>query len=87
MRLHKLPGFKSCNNKNQLISLSDISNHYKDGETVSIDSLVKKGLVVSDQPVKILANGDLNVTVKFSDVKISNRAKEIMQKKLEDSNK
>jgi large subunit ribosomal protein L15 len=71
MRLHKLSGFKSLNHGNKIITLSDISKNFKDGETVSNKSLETKGLMKKGESVKILANGELSVKVIFSDVKKS----------------
>lgn len=68
MRLHKLPGFKSKNKKNKVISLTDINQNYKDGETVSSESLLSKGMICEGEKFKILSNGKLTVNVIISDV-------------------
>ncbi|MEK9156052.1 MAG: 50S ribosomal protein L15 [Patescibacteria group bacterium] len=59
MRLPKLPGFKSHRPKKTVVSLDEISTHYKDGERVSLESLVKKGLIGPGETPKILNNGVL----------------------------
>jgi len=72
MRLAKLPGFKSIHKKAAILSLDQISSNFKDGDVVSLKTLVAKNLIrVSERKVKILNNGELSVAVTFDDVKIS----------------
>lgn len=71
MRLHKLPGFKRFTKDKKIITLSDISRNFKDGETVSNETLESKGLIRKGDSVKVLANGELTVNVIFSNVRIS----------------
>lgn len=67
MRLPKLPGFKSHHAKASVISLDVISANFKDGEVVTLASLIKKKLVVkSDKLIKVLNNGKLTVKVSLS---------------------
>ena len=75
MRLHKLPGFKSQKPKALEISLDEISNHYIDGEVVSLQSLQEKGMIKKGERVKILGNGKLRVKVSLLDVPASKNAK------------
>jgi len=77
MRLHKLPGFKSHRSKNKIITLKQISDNFSDGETVSRDSLIKKGLINQNDFYKVLSNGKLTKKVIFSDIKKSQSVKTI----------
>ena len=76
MRLPKLPGFKHQRKSNVLITLDQISKSYKDGDTVSIETLIKKLIIKKGQNAKILNNGKLTVRVKILDVMASSHAKE-----------
>jgi large subunit ribosomal protein L15 len=71
MRLHKLSGFRSFAPNNKIITLSDISKNFKDGETVSEKTLESKGLINKGETAKILASGELTVQVVLSGVKRS----------------
>ena len=61
-RLPKKRGFKALNHQDyQLISLSGL-NQFKAGSTVAAEQLKEARLIKSlDQPVKLLANGELTV--------------------------
>lgn len=80
MRLHKLPGFKTHKEKVEIISFNDINRYYKDGETLSVETLIKKGILSRDKSVKVLANGELKVQIKISGIKISKKAQDILEK-------
>lgn len=71
MRLPKLKGFKSSHKKDVIVYLSDINLSYKDGETVSKESLIEKGIIKKGQTPKVLNNGELKVNVKLDGVKTS----------------
>jgi large subunit ribosomal protein L15 len=73
MRLPKLPGFKSGHPKAMVITLDMISAAYKDGEEVSMKTLVEKKIATKlNQKIKVLNNGKLTVKVTFaSDLSIS----------------
>jgi len=44
----------------QVVNLRDLERVFADGDTVSLDELVGKGLISKlERPVKILANGEL----------------------------
>lgn len=67
MRLPKLPGFKSHRAKSEVLSLDIISANFKDGDTVSLASLIEKKLIIKGKKlVKILNNGKLTVKVSLS---------------------
>ncbi|MDO8444474.1 MAG: 50S ribosomal protein L15 [bacterium] len=84
MRLPILPGFKSHKRKADVISLDLISANFKSGETITIKSLVEKGIVGGKNPIKILNNGKLTIAVKLGeDIKVSNSVKELFEKPVE----
>lgn len=67
MRLPKLRGFKNpFRVEFQVVNLDRISELYPDGGDVSVDSLVAKGAVRKNQPVKVLGTGDISVKVNVS---------------------
>ena len=81
MRLPVLPGFKSHKPKADIITLNDISKNFKNGETVSNETLIAKNLMKKGDKVKILNDGQLTVAVKIADdVKVSVSVKEIFAK-------
>ena len=62
-RLKKLRGFKSLNPKKININLNDLERNFKDGETVSVKSLIEVGLIdkiESKKGIKILGTGKLS---------------------------
>lgn len=48
-----------------VINLREIENHYVDGETVDLASLIAKGIAKGSLPVKILGDGDLTKKLNF----------------------
>jgi large subunit ribosomal protein L15 len=73
----KLRGFKSLNRPSGEVSLSDLDKAYGDGDTVSLVSLKKRGLVSVDaRKVKVLANGTLDKRLNVKEVAVSDKAKE-----------
>ena len=87
MRLHKLPGFKSYKPKAQIISLDNISANFKNGETVSTNTLIEKGIIKKGQRVKILSSGKLSVKVSIEGIKTSKAAQAIIEKFSNDTKK
>jgi len=74
MRLPKLPGFKSLRKKDAIISLDQVSINFKDGDTISLETLENKGLIKNGEKAKILNNGKLTVKVVLSkSVKVSEK--------------
>lgn len=74
-------GFKSSNPDNQIVSVKEINDNFKVGETVSPKALLKKGLIDSTNiPVKILGQGELNKELKFEGVKMSNKICDTLKK-------
>jgi large subunit ribosomal protein L15 len=64
-----------------VFNLCDLEPKYADGETVSAESLIQKGLLKkSGLPVKILGNGDITKKITVQVEKISASAKEKIEK-------
>jgi len=61
----------------QIINLKDLEKHYKEGETVSPETLFKKRLIdkVDSRGVKILGQGKLKKKLEFKNCKISKSVK------------
>lgn len=68
----KSRGFKSLKAKNQIVPVTVINSNFKDGDTVTPDSLLEKELIKSASlPVKILGKEKLTLKLKFEGVKMS----------------
>ena len=68
----KLRGFRSLKPKNQVVAVSVINKNFKDGETVSPETLFQKNLIKDAAiPVKILGKEKLAVKAKFEKVEMS----------------
>ena len=77
MRLPKLKGFKNpFRVEYQVVNLDRLSELFPDGGTVSVDDLVSKGAVRKGEPVKILGDGDLSVTLQITVDRFSASAKD-----------
>jgi len=59
-----------------VVNLRDVESHYESGETVDVESLMKKGLVKKALPVKLLAMGDVTKKLTVKVDKISAAARE-----------
>lgn len=83
-RLKKVRGFKSMHPKKNVVRLSDLENKFKDGETVSIESLVKAGLISKKDVragAKILSTGTISKKVIIAkDILLSQTAKDAIIK-------
>ena len=77
LRTPKKRGFNSAKPKNQVINLEDLNKHFKEGEIVSPEILLKKGLVDNTKVnIKILGKGELTVKkLKFEKVLMSETVK------------
>lgn len=65
-RMKKVRGFKSAQPKKNVIKLSDLDKKFKDGEIVSIESLIKVGLISrkdAKSGTKILSSGVISKKV------------------------
>ena len=80
----KLPRWRGFKNffkvDYQCINLDSLNSKFKDGDTVSIDSLKKSGLVKNDCIIKVLGRGELNKKLVIQAHKFSNQAKEKIEK-------
>lgn len=77
MRLPKLKGFKNpFRVEFQVVNLDKISELFPEGGTVTVADLVKKGAVRKNQPVKVLAQGEITVAVQVTVDAISGSAKD-----------
>ena len=62
-RMKKMRGFKSMHAKKVIVKLENLEKKFKAGEDVTLESLVKNGLVDKSQAkngVKILASGEIS---------------------------
>lgn len=76
MRLPKLKGFKNPAKVTfQVVNVSDLERLFPNGGDVTIADLVAKGAVRANQPVKVLGDGAINVSVNVTATKFSGSAK------------
>ena len=76
-RVPKLKHFEIINKRSFSIINLDPLNKFKEGETVNLDSLVKKGLLFKPKfPLKILGKGDLKVKLKVEAQAFTKTAKD-----------
>lgn len=73
-RLPKVRGFKSHAIKPLAVSITKLEKVYKDGETVSIETLIEKGMInkLPQAGVKVIGTPSGEITLKFSGVLLSN---------------
>jgi len=78
--IRRLPkrGFKNPFKKQyNIVNLSVLEAKYEEGETVSLETLLKKKIIKKElDGVKILGNGEISKKLKFAVDKISEKAKE-----------
>lgn len=83
-RLKKLRGFKALTPKKININLNDLERNFKDGETVSVKSLIEAGLtnkIESRKGIKILGTGKLTKKLSIDkDILMSESAKKAIGK-------
>ncbi|HCC67992.1 TPA: 50S ribosomal protein L15, partial [Patescibacteria group bacterium] len=77
-RMPKFSGFKPLNKiKYTAVNLDVIQSNFKSGETVTLESLKKKGLIAGRvENVKILGNGELKKKVSIKGLPMSKSAQE-----------
>ena len=76
MRTPKLRGFKNpFRIEYQVVNLEKLQESYPQGGAVTVNDLVAKGLVRSNEPVKVLGNGDISVKLDVQVDKVSEQAK------------
>ena len=77
MRLPKLKGFKNpFKVEFQVVNLHRIGELFPDGGEVTVQELVNRGAVRKGQPVKVLGQGDISVSVQVSANAFSGSARE-----------
>ncbi len=80
MRLHKMPGFKSHQADACEVSLETISKRYKNGEVVSMQSLIERGIIKKGDRAKILNSGELKVKIRIEGVPASKSVLKLVEK-------
>ncbi|MEV7967780.1 50S ribosomal protein L15 [Sphaerisporangium sp. NPDC088356] len=77
-RLPKLKGFSNAMFKTtyQVVNLDRLGELFPDGGDVSVETLVERGAVRKNQPVKILGTGDISVALNVQAHAFSASAKE-----------
>ncbi len=76
MRLPKLKGFKNpFRVEFQVVNLDRLEALFPEGGAVDVDSLVARGAVRKNQPVKVLGQGEIGVAVQVTADKFSASAK------------
>ncbi|WP_370616202.1 50S ribosomal protein L15 [Mumia sp. Pv 4-285] len=76
MRLPKLGGFRSpFKVEYQVVNLTRLEELFPEGGAVDVATLVEKGAVRKDRPVKVLGNGEISVAVQVTADKFSASAK------------
>lgn len=77
MRLPKLKGFRNpFKVEFQVVNLDRISELFPEGGTIGVAELVTAGAVRKNQPVKVLGQGDISVSVAISAQAFSSSAQE-----------
>ncbi len=77
----KLRGFKSRQPRPEIVNLRDLARKFKDGEKVTPQILLSRGLVDKiNNGVKILGQGEINIKLTVSGCKISAGAKDKIEK-------
>ena len=62
-----------------IVSLSQLES-FDAGQEVTTDALIQAGMAKADQPVKILANGEITKALTVKVEKVSGQAKELIEK-------
>jgi large subunit ribosomal protein L15 len=77
----KLRGFKSMYKKPAIVNLRDLAHHFKDGDVVTPEILLKKRMVATSRfGVKILGKGEIKIKLNVSECTVSASAKEAIEK-------
>ena len=76
MRLPKLKGFKNRNKVVfQVVNVADLQRLFPNGGEIGVAELVDAGAVRKNQPVKVLGDGDISVSVTLTVDKVSASAR------------
>lgn len=81
-RMPKYKGFKSLSKvKTQAINIDTLSENFRKGSKVTIESLKEKGLIKKNtKDIKILGRGEIDKELNIEDIKISPVAREKIEK-------
>lgn len=81
-RIPKYGGFKSRSRVNtQVVNVGTLSDHFKSGAKVTVDTLKETGLVRKNaQEVKVLGKGEITKKITIEGIKISPAAREKVEK-------
>ena len=82
LQIPKIKGFKSHKPKNQVVSLIEVIENFKDGAIINPSILAKKGLINDAKlPVKILGKGEFKLkNLTFENIKVSKSIQEMIEK-------
>jgi large subunit ribosomal protein L15 len=83
LKIPKLRGFKSLQEKNCVINIDLINKIFKDNDEISPKTLFEKKLIKDvDKKIKILGRGDLKLKgLQFKNVKMSESVKKVVSKR------
>ena len=77
MRAPKLRGFKNpFRTEYQVVNVAQLQKLFPSGGDITVADLVEKGAVRKNQPVKILGNGELTVSLNVDVDKVSSAAEQ-----------
>jgi len=83
-RLKKLRGFKTIKVKKNNFNLNDLERNFKDGENVTVEALIKSGIlskIKAVDGVKILGTGELKKKLSIDkNISLSESAKKAIEK-------
>jgi len=79
-RIPKVGGFKSIHKKPKIVNLDELSEKFKDGETVNLKKMIDKGLVKKKDKVKILGRGKISKKLIIYANSFSKSAREAIEK-------
>lgn len=75
--------FKSIQSKPEIVNLKDLEKHFQEGEVVSPETLLEKGLIGRIKgripEVKILGDGELKKKLEIKDCKMSKSVKKVLK--------
>lgn len=82
LNLPKKRGFNSLKSKNQVVNLSMLNRHFKDGDKITPKALLKAGLIVdAAKATKLLGQGNLALKqIEVSNLAVSAPAKVQIEK-------
>lgn len=87
-RLPKLKGYQNRGKKNVIVKLSLIDKHFRAGEVISSEKLIKAGIIKKVSPkqkIKVLFDKESNKLYKLKDLLVSKNAQKYFSKESEKS--